>query len=74
MWRLRKDRYKVGVDLMAEPSLWRWEIRDPQTNEVIASSWADDWMAYETAEEALRALGARLAAMGQAPRARAHAA
>jgi hypothetical protein len=39
MWCPGKERFKVSVDLMAEPCLWRWEIRDPGTNKVVASSW-----------------------------------
>jgi hypothetical protein len=38
MWCPGKERFKVSVDLMAEPCLWRWEIRDPGTNKVVASS------------------------------------
>jgi hypothetical protein len=60
MWCLRREPFEVRVDLMPEPSLWRWEIRDPKTNEVVASSWADDWMAYATSEDAFRAVDARL--------------
>ena len=68
MWRLRREPFEVSVDLMSEPCLWRWEIRDPRTNDAVASSWADDWMAYETSEEALRAVSARLRAMARARR------
>ena len=74
MGRLRKKPFKVSVDLMAEPCLWRWEIRDPKTDEVMASSWADEWEAYETSEHALRAVGAQLSSMAHAPRRRAWAA
>jgi hypothetical protein len=74
MWGFRRAPFKVSVDLMAEPCLWRWEIRDPETNGVVESSWADDWMAYETSEDALRAVGARLTSMACAPRRRARAA
>jgi hypothetical protein len=35
----------VAVDLMSEPCLWRWEIRDPSRDEVVANSWTNDWMA-----------------------------
>jgi hypothetical protein len=59
---------------MSEPCLWRWEIRNPRTNEVVASSWADDWKAYETSQEALHAVGSRLSSMTRAPRRRARAA
>jgi hypothetical protein len=74
MWCLRKEPFKVSVDLMAEPCLWRWEIRDSKTNEVVASSWTDEWMAYGTSEDALRAVGARLNSMARAPHRRARAA
>jgi hypothetical protein len=66
--------FTVSVDLMAEPSLWRWTIRDPKTNEAIASSWADDWMAYATPDEARRAAGVRLRSGAPARHARAQAA
>jgi hypothetical protein len=54
----------VAVDLMSEPCLWRWEIRDLARDEVIADSWTHEWMAYESPDEALRAGSARLAALG----------
>ena len=54
----------VAVDLMSEPCLWRWEIRDPARDEVIADSWTHEWMAYESPDEALRAGSARLNALG----------
>ena len=57
---LTEDRVRVDVDLMVEPCLWRWTIRDPETEKVMASSWADEWMAYPTREEALRAAGTHL--------------
>jgi hypothetical protein len=57
------DRLTVAADLMAEPCLWRWEIRDPKRDEVVASSWTDEWMAYESPDEALRAAGVRLNSM-----------
>jgi hypothetical protein len=56
-------RLTVAVDLMAEPCLWRWEIRDPTRDKVVASSWAHDWMAYESPDEALRAAQDRLTAL-----------
>jgi hypothetical protein len=74
MWCLRKKPFKVSVDLMSEPCLWRWEIRDCKTDEVVASSWADDWKAYATSEDAFHAVGARLSSMTRAPRRRARAA
>jgi hypothetical protein len=55
--------FTVAVDLMSEPCLWRWEIRDPARDEVIADSWTHEWMAYESSDEALRAASARLTAL-----------
>jgi hypothetical protein len=74
MWCSRKERFKITVDLMTEPCLWRWEIRHPKTNKVVASSWTHDWMAYQTSEDALRAVAARLSSMARTPRRRARAA
>ena len=60
---VRAARFTVAVDLMAEPCLWRWEIRDPARDTVVASSWMHDWMAYESPDEALRAGQDRLTAL-----------
>ena len=51
----RRERLSVEVQLMDEPCLWRWDIRDRERDEVIDSSWTREWMAYESPEEALRA-------------------
>jgi hypothetical protein len=59
---------------MAEPCLWRSEIRDHKTNKVVANSWTNDWMAYQTSEDALRAVAARLGSMARKPRRRGRAA
>jgi hypothetical protein len=53
----------VDVQLMTEPCLWRWEIRDPERGEVIDSSWTREWMAYNSPEEALRAGRQRLTSL-----------
>jgi hypothetical protein len=53
----------------SEPCLWRWEIRDPKTDKVVANSWTNDLMAYQTSEDALRAVAARLGSMARARRA-----
>ena len=45
----------VEVQLMNEPCLWRWDIRDRERDEVVDSSWTREWMAYESPEEALHA-------------------
>ena len=46
---------QVEVELMDDPCLWRWEIRDTTRNEVLIDSWTRDWSAYESREEAYRA-------------------
>jgi hypothetical protein len=60
MEAVRGPHFTVTVDLMSEPCLWRWEIRDPARDEVVADSWTNEWMAYESPDEALRAARARL--------------
>src|SRR6185503_10708350 len=63
MQQVRGPDLTVAVDLMSEPCLWRWEIRDPSRDEVVANSWTNDWMAYESSDEALRAAQARLTSL-----------
>lgn len=65
-----RSAFTVEVRLMSEPCLWRWEIRDPERQEVIESSWAAEWMAYESPEEAYRAGRRRLRSLArsEAPR------
>jgi hypothetical protein len=53
--------YTVEVDLMNEPCLWRWTIRDVERGEIVESSWGRDWMAYESRDDAYRAGQRRLA-------------
>lgn len=55
MERNRSQDLSVEVQLMSEPCLWRWEIRDRARGEVVDSSWTREWMAYDSSEEALRA-------------------
>lgn len=45
---------------MVEPCLWCWEIRDPVDGELIKSSWADEWIAYDSSEEAFLAAEERV--------------
>ncbi len=42
----------VEVRLLPEPCLWCWEIRDPNRGELVESSWAAEWAAYPSPEEA----------------------
>jgi hypothetical protein len=56
----RSSDLTVEVRLMAEPCLWRWEIKDRQRDEVVDNSWTCEWMAYDSREEAYRAGRQRL--------------
>src|SRR5262245_13636757 len=47
MESFRGQQLSVEVQLMNEPSLWRWDIRDGERDEVVDSSWTREWMAYE---------------------------
>jgi hypothetical protein len=60
MQQVRGNGLMVRVQLMSEPCLWQWEIRDPRRDEVVADSWSSEWMAYESPDEAYRAAQARL--------------
>jgi len=53
----RKDRVAgapvtVLARLLAEPSLWCWEIRDVEAN-LVESSWSSYWAAYPSKALAL---------------------
>lgn len=37
---------------LGDPALWAAEIRDGVTGAVVWSSWANDWYAYDTVDEA----------------------
>ena len=51
----------LQVRLLSEPCLWCWEIVDRRRGEtLVQSSWATEWMAYESREEALAAGHRRL--------------
>jgi hypothetical protein len=58
-------RFCLEVQLMSEPCLWRWEIRDREGGEVLESSWTREWMAYESPEEAERAGRQRLTSLAR---------
>ena len=59
----RGPHLRVEVQLMDEPCLWRWDIRDHERDEVVDSSWTRDWMAYESPEEAMHAGRQRLTSL-----------
>jgi len=46
--------------LLPEPCLWTWEIRDERRRQVVESSWAAEWKAFDSADEAYRAGERRL--------------
>jgi hypothetical protein len=57
----------LRVRLLSDPCLWCWEIADPHRNDrLLYSSWTNEWSAYESREEALRAGQARLAELESA--------
>ena len=65
-------RMVVDVRLLCDPCLWCWEIRDAKDGRVVESSWAKEWVAFESADEAYAAGTRRLAeleAAEAAPRA-----
>ena len=61
-------RFRVEVRLMVEPCLWCWEIRDTIRETVVNSSWADDWAAYDSAQEAFGGANHRLMALDRSLR------
>jgi len=63
MERNHSQHLSVEVQLMDEPCLWRWDIRDRERDVVVDSSWSREWMAYESPEEALRAGRQRLTSL-----------
>lgn len=65
MHRDPAERYTVEVELMPEPCLWRWQIRDAARDEVVENSWWADWAAYESSEEAYRAGRQRLRSLAR---------
>lgn len=54
------ERLHLELRLLAEPALWCWDIRDRQSGRIIESSWATNWMAYHSRDEAAAAGQERL--------------
>jgi hypothetical protein len=52
---------RVGADIIVRaqllpcPALWCWEIVDADHGAVIASSWNNEWLAWDSPDEALAA-------------------
>lgn len=61
-----RERLAVRPRLLSEPCLWCWEIRDAD-GELVESSWASTWMAYESRETAEEAGLSRLAELSARP-------
>lgn len=63
----RAAALEVRVRLLPEPCRWCWEIVDPyRWGALVHGSWAGEWMAYSSQEEALAAGCARLAELRSA--------
>ena len=62
------ERFTVEVTLMDDPCLWRWEIKDAVRGAIVQSSWDQEWTAYPSREEAIRAAHARLRSVSQRTR------
>jgi hypothetical protein len=58
---------ELRVRLLVDPCLWCWEIADPSGDGAsLYSSWANEWRAYQSREEARRAGEAHIAALARA--------
>jgi hypothetical protein len=51
----------LRVRLLAEPCLWCWEICDGVDGPLVESSWASEWVAFASRQEATAAGARRLA-------------
>jgi hypothetical protein len=49
------EHLQARARLLADPPLWCWELIDPATGLLVGSSWTQWWMAYPSADAALRA-------------------
>ena len=43
---------EVRARFLADPGMWIADIRDSVTNEIVWSSWTNEWSAYDTVDEA----------------------
>ena len=44
----------IHARMLESPALWCVELHDGATNDILWSSWTDEWSAYETLDEAKR--------------------
>jgi hypothetical protein len=56
----RDGRFRLEVQPMDDPCLWRWDIYDPSSGRLVESSWSSEWAAYGSVEEAYAAGRERL--------------
>lgn len=59
------ERLMVKVNLLGEPCLWCWEIVDTEDGALVESSWASQWTAYASSQDALWAGLLRLAELSR---------
>jgi hypothetical protein len=52
---------------MDDPCLWRWDIRDAARDEIVESSWEQQWTGYPSRDEAYRAGHERLRTVVERP-------
>jgi hypothetical protein len=50
----------LRVRLLVQPCLWYWEICDGVNGRLVESSWASDWVAFASRQEAVAAGARRL--------------
>jgi len=65
MVKARPVRLIAHARLLPDPPLWCWEIVDPSSGAVVASSWESEWTAYPSSDEALRQATPALVAMSR---------
>jgi hypothetical protein len=53
----------LSVRLLDAPSLWCWQIVETVSGLLVETSWSTEWMAYDSADEAMAAGQRRLAAL-----------
>jgi hypothetical protein len=55
------ERLVLQVRLLAQPCLWCWEIHATAADRLVESSWASEWVAFASRQDAAAAGARRLA-------------